>query len=71
GKIKVEFTDVRNSIYRYRLMVSDNGVGFEKKIKLSDPSTLGLQLINSLADQLGGRLEVDQSKGAAFSICFS
>ena len=55
----------------YRLVVSDNGIGFAKSGHLKNIDTLGLQLVNSLVGQLGGTLEMETKKGTSFSICFS
>lgn len=70
GKIKVDFRSINNAAYHYRLKVSDNGAGFGKKIRFDDPSTLGLQLVNTLVNQLSGKMEVEQEEGAAFLVSF-
>ena len=69
GKIKVEF--VRTGKKHYKLKVSDNGIGMSKKINLNDPKTLGLQLINSLVEQLEGKIKVTSDEGTSFTIVFS
>jgi two-component sensor histidine kinase len=70
GKVVVEFRAIVHSKYKYRLIVADNGVGIKGKINFSNPSTLGLQLINSLAEQLSGKMDIDKEKGLKFTFCF-
>jgi len=38
----------------YTLSIGDNGKGYPKEINFENTDTLGLQLIMSLTDQLGG-----------------
>jgi len=55
----------------YRLEVADNGPGFaEKSAPLSDPATLGLQLITILAEQLDGKVAVDHEHGTRYVVEF-
>jgi two-component sensor histidine kinase/predicted hydrocarbon binding protein len=70
GKIKVEFIENIDKKYNYQLRVADNGVGIAKKINFIDPTTLGLQLVYSLADQIDGKLKVERKKGSSFTIQF-
>ena len=69
GKITIEFA--RTGTKHYKLKVSDDGVGLLKKINLENPETLGLQLINSLVEQLDGKVKVNYEKGTSFTIVFS
>lgn len=69
GKIIIEFT--RTGKRHYKLKVCDNGIGMSPKINLSDPETLGLQLIYSLVEQLDGKIKVTSKKGTIFTIVFS
>ena len=55
---------------RHTLVVRDNGVGCPDGLDIRNTETLGLQLVSSLADQLGGTMELDTSSGAKFSITF-
>ena len=52
------------------LRVADDGVGLPAAFDLMKTKTLGLQIINILTKQLSGTLDVDGSKGAAFTIQF-
>ena len=55
---------------RHTLAVRDNGVGFPEDTDHRTSPTLGLQLVSSLADQLGGTIELDRSEGTEFRISF-
>ncbi len=70
GEIKVELRSIVNPNYHCRLIVEDNGIGMKGKINFKNPETLGLQLINSLTDQLDGKLEVSKEKGTGFTFFF-
>ena len=68
GSINVIFEEKNR---QYNLVVSDNGVGFDKSGNLKHLDTLGLQLVSSLVGQLGGILKTETKKGSTFSIHFS
>lgn len=70
GEVKVELRSIVNQNYHCRLIVADNGVGIKGKINFKNPNTLGLQLINSLTDQLDGKMEVKKEKGTGFTFFF-
>jgi PAS domain S-box-containing protein len=55
----------------YILSVADNGIGFKEDIDLESTDSLGLQLINSLANQLDGKIYLDQDNGTSFKIEFN
>jgi len=55
---------------RHTLAVRDNGVGFPEDKDHRTSPTLGLQLVSSLADQLGGTMELDRTEGTEFRISF-
>ncbi len=54
------------------LEVSDNGKGFPKEIDFRNTNSLGLQLVNTLVEQLNGKLELSGNKegGTSFFINF-
>ena len=56
---------------QYTLAVSDNGVGLPEDLDFQNTRSLGLQLVNSLVDQLEGTIELDRSTGVAFKITFT
>ncbi|EKF85878.1 PocR ligand-binding domain-containing protein [Methanobacterium formicicum] len=68
GIIKIELNQLED---QFKLVISDNGVGLPAHIQPENTETLGLQLVNSLVDQLEGTLEIDRIKGTKFTIIFS
>jgi PAS domain S-box-containing protein len=55
----------------YSLFVSDNGVGIPENIDIEKLDTLGMQLVVSLVEQLGGELEMKRNNGTEFTITFT
>jgi len=55
----------------YVLSVSDNGVGIPKGLDIEDLDSLGLQLVNSLVEQLNAELELERNNGTEFTIRFT
>jgi PAS domain S-box-containing protein len=56
---------------KFTLTVGDNGVGLPKGLDFRKTESLGLQLVNTLVDQLEGTIELDRSDGTAFEITFA
>jgi len=52
------------------LIIKDNGIGIPKDIDLESTDTLGLKLVDILADQLGGELVIKSDKGTEFKFTF-
>ncbi|MDZ7344981.1 MAG: PAS domain S-box protein, partial [candidate division KSB1 bacterium] len=52
------------------LRVSDNGAGLPKDFDFRHTQSLGLQLVHTLTDQLGGTLEIHRNGGTVFKILF-
>ncbi|HKG15314.1 MAG TPA: histidine kinase dimerization/phosphoacceptor domain -containing protein [Pyrinomonadaceae bacterium] len=55
---------------RLKLCVSDDGVGLPDGFDVRATPSLGLQLVNTLARQLGGEVLVGDREGAEFGITF-
>jgi two-component sensor histidine kinase len=55
----------------YTLIISDDGVGLPESLDFRNTKSLGLRLVNTLVDQLGGTIELDRSGGTAFMITFT
>jgi PAS domain S-box-containing protein len=55
---------------KYVLTVSNTGREFPKNVDLEETSSLGLQLIMALTDQLEGELELQRSHNPVFTIRF-
>ncbi|WP_052309950.1 histidine kinase N-terminal 7TM domain-containing protein [Methanocella arvoryzae] len=54
----------------YTLTVGDDGVGLPRILDFRDSPSLGLQLVNTLVDQLEGTIELGQDTGTTFKITF-
>jgi two-component sensor histidine kinase/HAMP domain-containing protein len=54
----------------YRLVVGDNGVGLAAGLDFRNTESLGLQLVNSLVEQLDGKVECQNTGGTQFEIVF-
>jgi len=69
GEIYIKLrTDGNNQL---SLVVGDNGVGFSPDLDFRNTSSLGLQLVNTLVEQLEGTIELENSGGTAFQITFA
>ena len=53
------------------LSVADDGIGIPEGMDLTKTSTLGLQLVTLLADQLGGKIAIRRSDPTEFSLSFA
>jgi two-component sensor histidine kinase len=67
GKIEV-FIERENNLFLMRVV--DNGAGFEYKDKIESSNSLGLILIQSLAEQLDGTFQYFGNKGTDFRMLF-
>jgi two-component sensor histidine kinase len=54
----------------YELTICDNGIGIPENIDFFNTDSLGLQLVNSLTDQIDGEIDFDRSNGTKFTITF-
>jgi PAS domain S-box-containing protein len=68
GSIEIDMK--KPDIDRFVLSVRDNGVGFPQEIDFKNTTSLGLQLVITLTEQLDGTIELDNEKGTGFSITF-
>lgn len=68
GVIRVQLRKGKND---YLLEVADNGKGLPKKLKPRATSTLGLQLVYMLAEQLEAKVKVERENGTSFRFRFS
>jgi len=70
-KISGEDTDTgRCETSEFLLVLSDNGVGIPERIDFRHTSSLGLQLVNILVDQIEGSIELVRGAGTEFRIKF-
>jgi two-component sensor histidine kinase len=68
GEVRIE---LRADEGQLTLVVSDNGVGFPQDLDFRDTGSLGLQLVNTLVEQIEGTIELDRNDGTAFMITFT
>jgi two-component sensor histidine kinase len=54
-----------------KISVVDNGIGLPEKMKPEKAETLGLILIQSLAEQVGGQYQFQNSNGTSFTLLFT
>jgi two-component sensor histidine kinase len=69
GKIRVSCSHYNDR--QYSLVVWDNGVGLPPDFNISQSTSLGLKLVNSLINQIDGSLNLERTKGARYEILFS
>ena len=68
GEFKIELHSSSDGFYH--LIISDDGVGIPENIDFNETGTLGLQLVNSLVNQLEGTIELTRKVGTEFKIKF-
>jgi PAS domain S-box-containing protein len=69
GEIRVGLQSI--NMNEVELKVSDNGVGLPDDFDFRESKSLGMQLVNILAeDQLGGMIELNRTEGTEFKIKF-
>jgi PAS domain S-box-containing protein len=67
GAIFVELKKVGGKI---KMVIGDNGRGMPDEINYKNTETLGLQLVNTLTEQINGTISMKQNKGTIFEIIF-
>lgn len=68
GEVLLELSDSDEETFE--LQVADTGIGLPGDLDISNPKSLGLQLVSSLSAQIRGRLSVSSENGTAFRIIF-
>lgn len=68
GLLRIELR--RGAVGGNVLTVADTGSGLPAHVNVRDSASFGLQLVNTLVDQLHGTLEVRSDGGTTFSIAF-
>jgi two-component sensor histidine kinase len=70
GEIKITLRSMNQD--EIELMVSDDGIGIPEEMDIEKVESMGLQLVNILAEnQLEGKVDLDRSGGTAFRIRFT
>lgn len=67
GVIKIKLFEKNKTV---NLIVEDNGLGLPKSIDYKDTDSLGLQLVMTLVEQIGGEIRLENTKGAKYTIIF-
>lgn len=52
------------------LTVADNGVGFPPDLNFRNATSFGMQLVNTLVEQLEGKIELRHNRGAVVILTF-
>ena len=50
------------------MVIADDGVGMDESFNIKKTESLGLQLVDSLIEQLNGQLEFDSKNGTRFIV---
>ena len=61
----------RDGNAHYVLRVADDGIGIDPDFVAGNASSLGLQLVGDLTQQIGGALSVEATKGTCFTVTFN
>lgn len=59
-----------NKEEKLTLIVRDDGKGFPEELDFRNTTSLGLQLVTTLVDQIEGDIRLDRSRGTGFEISF-
>lgn len=81
NSFKYAFNDLENGVIsislkrshiadQFEMTIADNGKGYDAKIFNAESSTLGLELVKILAEQLNGKIEKLEQTGAAYKLVF-
>ena len=67
GEINIDF-HTKDDYYEF--IVKDNGIGFPEDLDFRNTDSLGLLIVNSLTEQINGKIELDKFNGTEFKITF-
>lgn len=56
---------------RVKLVLQDNGIGMPESVDLNSSSGFGMQLVSTLAAQIGARISIERRNGTGFTLEFS
>ena len=68
GEIRIEPREEANGYHA--LSVCDDGAGLPPGLRIEETGSLGLRLVRTLTEQLGGKLVVSANGGTRFEIVF-
>lgn len=67
GNIKLSMTKEGEN---YKLLYSDDGIGFPAGLDFKNTDSLGMQLVNALTKQLHGEIKLRKNNGTEFQLIF-
>jgi PAS domain S-box-containing protein len=67
GEIRISLIETAEP-GRYLLLIRDDGTGFPEEVDFCQTHSLGLQLVNTLVNQLDGEIEMVTNGGTTFNI---
>jgi PAS domain S-box-containing protein len=65
------YISLKKDKQKFELIIQDDGIGFSPNIDFRKTESLGLQLIITLVDQIGGEIFLNSDKGTKFVINFT
>lgn len=68
GEIGITFTHAQD---QFMLAIADNGIGLPADLDFKKSTSLGLQLVDSLTNQLMGQMSLDRENGSTFTLRFN
>jgi two-component system, sensor histidine kinase PdtaS len=68
GVISVALSAITS--HEYLLNISDNGIGIPSNVKNKKPGSLGMSLIAGLAEDLDGKVSIENNNGTTIKIAF-
>lgn len=68
GNISIQLHPVEGS--NYLMVIEDDGVGIGNDFETKQHNSLGMQLVQILAQQLSGKVEIERGQGTRFNVTF-
>lgn len=68
GNISIQLHPVEGS--SYLMVIEDDGVGIGNDFETKQHNSLGMQLVQILAQQLSGKVEIERGQGTRFNVTF-
>jgi PAS domain S-box-containing protein len=65
------YISIKKDEHKYELIIEDDGIGFSSEIDFRKTESLGLQLIITLVEQIGGEIFLFSDNGTKFVIKFN
>jgi len=65
GSIHITLKDAKD---HFTLKISDDGIGIPEKIKIPNPETFGLSLVDMLVSEFNGTYSVERKNGTSFTL---